>query len=158
MVFFVYVTYEATFISKQNISVLSLRRATPSSLKNRGDVFQSWLFLFAEFSHGSFHTLEALSSFDNKRRQNGIFFCFNLAFFLTWIWYPDTPVMSSAAQAEATESVCRHMDSSSNLVCDSIIKLGNSTGHLTHQCYVAQRLLSGTDDHLEFPALVTGCW
>lgn len=127
------------------------------SWKTEMDIFQTWVFLYTEFSHGSFSTLEALSFFDNKRRQNRIFLFFNLASFLTWMWYPDTPVMSSEAQAEATKSECRHMDSSSNLVCNSIITLRNSTGHLTHQCYITQRLLSGTDDHdhLEFPS-VTG--
>lgn len=72
---------------------------------------------------------------------------------------PDMPATSSTAWAEASEAECQHMDSSStNLVHNSVIKPENRTGHLTHQCYFAQRLLPGTDDcdSLEFPAVITG--
>lgn len=72
--------------SFQNIYIVSLAdpNYTPSSLKNRGDVFQSWVFLCTEFSRGSFHTLEALSTFDDKRRQDRFFFSFSIwLFFLT---------------------------------------------------------------------------
>jgi len=86
-------------------------------------------------------------------------FPFQFGFFLTQMWCPAMPAMSSAARAEASKAECQHMDSSStNLVHSSVIKPENRTGHLTHQCYFAQRLLPGIDDRdsLEFPAVVTG--
>lgn len=89
----------------------------------------------------------------------GFFFFFNLAFFLSRMWCPDKPATSSTAQAEASKAECQHMDSSStNLVHNSLIKPENRKGHLTHQCYLAQRLLPGIDDcgSLDFPAVVTG--
>lgn len=152
---------KAISISKQNIYIVCCRNPnyTPPPLKNGGDVVLSRVFLSTEFAHGPFHALEALRSLVNKRRQNGIFFFFNLAFFLTRIWCPDMPAMSSAARAEASEAECQHMDSSStNLVHNSVIKPENRTGHLTHQCYFEQRLLPGIADcySLEFTAVVTG--
>lgn len=151
---------KAIFISKQNIYIVSCWNPNYTSprLQNRGNVL-SWVFLSTKFAHVPFHALEALSSHDDKRRQNGIFFSFNLAFFLAWLWCPDMPATSSAAWAEASKAKCQHMDSSStNLVHRSVIKPENRTGLSTHQCYFAQRLLPGIDDRdsLEFPALITG--
>lgn len=117
---------------------------TPPSLKNRGDItLLSWALFSAEFGHGPFHSLEALSSLDNKRRQNGIFFSvFNLAFFLTQMCCPDMPAMSSTAWAEASEAECQHMDSSStNLVHNSVIKSEYRTGHLTHERYSLELMI-----------------
>lgn len=132
---------------------------TSSPLKNRGDVLLSPGFLSTEFSHGPFHTLETLRSVDNKRRQNGNLCFFKFGFFLVQTWCPEMPAMSSTDWAEASKAECQHMDSSStNLVHNSVIKPKSRTGHLTSQCYFAQRLLSEIDDcdHLEFLAAVTG--
>lgn len=154
-------TSKAIFFSKQNIYIVSYWNPnyTSSPLKNRGDVLLSPGFLSAEFFHGPFHTLEALSSMNHKRRQNGNFLLFQFGFFLARTWCPEMPAMSSTDWAEASKAECQHMDSSStNLVHNSVIKPKNRTGHLTHQCYCAQRLFSEIDDRdsLEFPAAVTG--
>lgn len=67
-------------------------------LKNRSDVALLQLFLSKEFAYGSFQAVEALSSLDNKRRQNGVFL-FQFGFFLTHMCCPEMPATSSAVWA-----------------------------------------------------------
>lgn len=81
LVFFIDVTYEATFISKQNLCVSREPKLYSFFPEKEWWCLSAFHIPFTEFSHGSFHTLEALSSFDDKRRYNRIFFFFNLTVF-----------------------------------------------------------------------------